>query len=538
MAHNKSSISILSKFDSKILYLAIVAIVLANFIVRIKVYTNQLRYDMKLMPFSTNFFAYYKVIWITLVFGIILMAFIYRIYKYKQKLNKDFILLGTSLIIVSTSVATILSPLKEVSIFGLYSRNNGLLTYFSLFLFIYCLSHFKIEKKHLSFLVYSINIVSIIFVVIGIFQFFGIDMMNSLWFKQIYTPNQYKDLIGNINITQANFPGTEYHWGTSILGQFNYFGAYCSIIFPILTAFALIENKLKFRIFLMLGSVIIFTGTIIAQSMGSIIAMFLVLIAIPIFLVNKYNYKSFIIMCMGYTLVSAIINRLTVWNAFSETYKIIMTLFSSKLLLLTILILVSYLVLFIFRQRIAKYRFVLVAILIVSVMIVGIVAYAYVLENVVESNMRMLSSRGYIWYYSTELIKQNFLTGYGPDNLYYNFPQMNPHKEKFLPDGLVDKPHNMYLQVILDTGIFGLIGFMILLVGTLLKANKAIDLERDIYKNTFLKALMLVVIAYMFQGMVNDNHIVIQPIVYLIIGIGASQIKQTLDHAKLTSSKE
>jgi O-antigen ligase len=166
----------------------------------------------------------------------------------------------------------------------------------------------------------------------------------------------------------------------------------------------------------------------------------------------------------------------------------------------------------------------------------GTIGYSYIINNLVESNMEMLTNRGYIWHYSNELIKDNFMFGYGPDNLYYNFPQINPNKNQFMPYDLVDKPHNMYLQVLLDTGIFGLIGFMTILVGLLLKSNKAIDLETDLYKNTYFKAPMLVIIAYMIQGMVNDNHLTVQPTVYLIMGIGASLIKQTLDKAKLPST--
>ena len=282
----------------------------------------------------------------------------------------------------------------------------------------------------------------------------------------------------------------------------------------------------------------LFVGTILAHSLGPIIAMLVALLFIPIFFVNKSNYKSFILICLGYTIISVIINRLTNWRAFQEIYNIIIQILDSRLMVLVVLISTIYILIFVFRYRISKYRYLLVSVLIILALLIGIIGSIYTLNNIVEQNMDMLSSRGYIWHYAEGLIEDNYVFGYGPDNFYYNFPQINTDKDIYMPNSYVDKPHNMYLQVILDIGIFGLIGFMVLLVGLLLKSNKAIDLEDDLYKNTYFKALMLVIMAYMIQGIVNDNHMTIQPTVYLIMGIGASLIKQTLDKAKLSTLKK
>jgi hypothetical protein len=458
--------------------------------------------------------------------------------KYKQKLEQNFILYGTCLIIIASIISFILEPIKEVSIWGFYSRNNGILAYICLFSIIYFLSNLKVKSKHVTFMLHGLNVVSIVLVIIGTFQFFGQDMMNSLWFKKIYFPTEYKQFMGSMKIMQPTFYRTSYFLASSLLGQFNYFGAYCSIMFPLITAFALNENKAIRKILLMIGSIMLFIGILLAQSMGSIIALLLVLLIIPIFLVNKRNYISFILMFACYTIGAIAINRLTSGQALLEIYNIANKIINSKLFVLAIVIAIIYILLYIFRMKIYRYRYLTVSIIIMLILLIGTMGFIYTLNNVAEHDMGVLSSRGYIWHYSNELIKENFIFGYGPDNLYYNFPQINPHKEQYMPNDLIDKPHNMYLQVLLDTGIFGLIGFMILLVGLLLKSNKAIDFEDDLYKKTYFKALMLVIAAYMIQGIVNDNHMTIQPTVYLIFGIGASLIKQTLDKAKLSSPKK
>lgn len=537
MSRRKNNAITSDNLDSKLLFLAIIATVMTNFIVRIKMFTNIRDFDMSIIPSVSNFFTYYKLVWVLFISIALLLSHIYKMYKYKQKLELNFVLVGIGLIIIASVTSFILEPIKEVTIWGFYSRSNGLLAYISLFLLIYLISKLKVQSKHITFLVHAVNLASIVLVTIGIFQFFGIEMMNSMWFKQIYTPGEYKHLLDSIYISQLMFVGTKYFWASSILGQFNYFGAYCSIIFPLITAFAIYENNYIKKILLLIGSIMLFIGTILAQGMGSILVMIVVILLIPIFLVNRNNYKSFLLMSVCYTIIAAVINRLTSGKAFEEIYSIFLQILNSKLLVFIVLLSVLYILLFIYRKMIYKYRYLLVSILIILMLIIGSTGYAYVINNVAEQNMDMISGRGYIWYHTNELIRENFIFGYGPDNLFYNFPQINEYQKMYSPDTFIDKPHNMYLQVIFDTGIFGLIGFMTLLVGLLLKSNKAIDLEKDIYRKTYFKALMLVIAAYMIQGIVNDNHMTVQPIVYLLMGIGASLVKQTINKAKLPAVK-
>jgi hypothetical protein len=536
LSRRKNNTITSDNLDSKLLYFTIIAIVITNFIVRLKMFKNIRSFDMSMIPTVPNFFTYYKLAWILIISTILIVFLIYKIYKYKQKLEFNFVLLGSGLIAIATLVSFYLDPIKEVTIWGLFSRNNGLLAYVSLFLLIYVISLLKVQVKHISFMVHALNIVSIVFVIIAIFQFFGLDMTNSLWYKQIYVSNEYKHLIESINVSQTLFKETEYYWAPSIFGQVNYFGAYCSVLFPLIMAFALHEEGVIKKILLIIGSMMLFTGTILAQSMGSIMGMLAVLILITISFVNKRNYKSLILMCVSYITISAVINRLTNWRAFSEIYSLVIQIINSKLVVVVITA-IAYITLSILGKRISKHRYLIISIAIIAVILIGTIGYIYILNNVVESNMNMLSRRGYIWHYSNELIKENYLFGYGPDNLYYNFPQHNENKIAYMSEDLIDKPHNMYLQIMLDIGIFGLIGFMILLVGTLLKSNKAIDLENDMYKQTYFKALVLVILAYMIQGMVNDNTIAVQSVVYMLMGIGASLTKQTLDKAKLEKAK-
>lgn len=528
MSSHKKRALVPDKYDSRILYSAIVAIAITYFIVRIKVFTNVRFYDMSMLPSVSNIFSYYKLVWIVSITICLVILLFYRLYKYKTKLECKFPLLGISLIIIASIISYILDPIKAVSIWGIYSRTNGLISYISLFLLIYLVSSFKVQTKHLAFLLHTVNVVSIILAIIGVFQFFGLNIMNSLWFKSMYTPNEYKHMLDSINTIQIPFKGSNYYWADSLFGQPNYYGAYCSMVFPLITIFSLHEKVLTKKVLLIIGSIMMFSGTILAQSMGSIITLFIILFMIPVFLVRKDNYRVYLIMCAGYVIIGITINILTNMTAFQELYNIFLKAIHSKAIILVILSIFFYILCFVFRNRVSKHRYKIIAILMIAVILLGTVGFIYLINNITEKNMNMLSHRGYIWHYSNELIKQQPLFGYGPDNLYYNFPQTTDYQLTYMPNTAIDKPHNMYLQVMLDTGIFGLVGFMIVLIGILLRLNKAIEFEKDPYISLFFKALIFVIFAYMFQGLVNDNHLSIQPITYLLLGMGASLSAQTL----------
>jgi O-antigen ligase len=136
--------------------------------------------------------------------------------------------------------------------------------------------------------------------------------------------------------------------------------------------------------------------------------------------------------------------------------------------------------------------------------------------------MRLFSNRGYVWHYSYQELKSDFLFGFGPDNFPYEFPQDNPDTELYSSQIAFDKPHNMYMQVLADGGVFALIGFVYLLVTFLLKLRRQMYKTNDDMTMNFVKAIFLTVVAYMIQGFINDNHISIQPILYTVLGVGMS----------------
>lgn len=513
------------EFDSKLLFFTITAIVLISYIIRMAVFTNYPDLDSQILAGVANFYTYYKLLWLMALVAVMLIIFVYRHYKFKLSINMNFVFISVGLICVTAIIATLLSKNTDIAIWGYYTRSNGLFAYVSLFLLIYILSNLKIENKHIKYLIHAVNIASIGFVIIGIFQFFGLDLMNSLQFKQIYVPKAFHNQIPFITILLIPYTNTPYFWAGSILAQYNYFGAYCSIIFPIITMFAVNEKKLISKLLFCLGSVMLFTGALLAQSLGSIIPTFLMVLLIPIMLLNKSNYKSFLVLGAAYGVIFAVLYKMTKGLILPEIAAIITKLGSPIKIIFAVLILLALYAAVIFARKFIKgNKFIIISTIIVVSLLAGTIGFVYMVNSAAGENMYMLSSRGYIWHYVNDLIKQSVLFGYGPDTLYYNFPQFNTDQAIYLPNTLVDKPHSMYLQVMFDIGIVGLLAFMSLLVIALLKFTKFIDIESENIKLTYVKGMILVIVAYMLQGIVNDNHMVIQPILYTLFGVGLALV--------------
>lgn len=64
--------------------------------------------------------------------------------------------------------------------------------------------------------------------------------------------------------------------------------------------------------------------------------------------------------------------------------------------------------------------------------------------------------RLYIWQHTLPLLKRTVFLGHGPAVFINEFPQTAPGYELYQGDSLVDRPHNIYLQVAHGTGILSL----------------------------------------------------------------------------------
>lgn len=113
---------------------------------------------------------------------------------------------------------------------------------------------------------------------------------------------------------------------------------------------------------------------------------------------------------------------------------------------------------------------------------------------------------------------QHKLFGYGA-NCYNNIMYEMFQAQIMEHQNMISDAHNEFLQLLVTTGITGVCGYFGLILGTVVSAVKRM-------KNNPLLLLAVVVLpAYLAQGLVNGLQIYTTPLLFLLLGIIASKIQ-------------
>lgn len=130
------------------------------------------------------------------------------------------------------------------------------------------------------------------------------------------------------------------------------------------------------------------------------------------------------------------------------------------------------------------------------------------------------SGRGYIWAKTVPMLKNTIILGSGPDTFYQVYQHNDYVSEKYYLGTLVTRPHSMYLQTGVQTGVVSLVAFLVF-------AGMYMVSSFRIYrrcKNTFLshvgKGITAGIAGYLTAGLVNDSIIGISQLFWMLAGIG------------------
>ena len=133
------------------------------------------------------------------------------------------------------------------------------------------------------------------------------------------------------------------------------------------------------------------------------------------------------------------------------------------------------------------------------------------------------SGRGYIWSRTIPLLKKNILLGSGADSYMLEFPQQDYvalHNFGF-GNQLLTKPHNLYLQISVQTGLLSLIAFLAF-YGMYFISSLKLYLKGK-YKSYYAKVGVATLVAslnYMILGLANDSSITVTPVFWVLLGLG------------------
>lgn len=142
-----------------------------------------------------------------------------------------------------------------------------------------------------------------------------------------------------------------------------------------------------------------------------------------------------------------------------------------------------------------------------------------------KDNLHFGSRRGYIWSRTLPLLKNHILLGSGPNTFVYEFPNDDyvGLKNVGYAGQIVTKPHNMFLQIFVQTGFLSLLAFLGIFI---LYVVQCIKLYAGKEKWTSADHLAIGIcfgcIAYILTGLANDSTVAVAPIYWCLLGIGVA----------------
>lgn len=139
------------------------------------------------------------------------------------------------------------------------------------------------------------------------------------------------------------------------------------------------------------------------------------------------------------------------------------------------------------------------------------------------------TGRGYTWVQSLPILKKCILLGEGAGNFVYLFRQnevaglLNTHGSSQF---VIDKPHNWYIQMAVNNGMIAVILFVVLLCVLAKRSCFKYVVPKNIEQKDIFGATVLIGVAvFAITGLVNDSIVAVNPIFWLLCGIGCAEVE-------------
>lgn len=144
-------------------------------------------------------------------------------------------------------------------------------------------------------------------------------------------------------------------------------------------------------------------------------------------------------------------------------------------------------------------------------------------DNVLRGYETAASSRGYVWGETLPLLKKHILLGSGPDTFVLEFPQ-NDYVAKYRADAsgiIYTRPHNLYLQMGVQTGVLSLIAFLVFYLRYFISSCRRYFFKKyNSVEEQMGFAMFLGTVGFMIASFANDSLIVVSPIFWVMLGTG------------------
>ena len=546
-------------------------------IVRLKIIPTPIgSLDYLAYPLGENnfdFFSYYKAISIVFLSTLGLVLFLIKRDIVKTKYYIPLIVMG-----ILANLSTVFSPFTSIVLKGVGDRYEGIFVWLSYLIITFLTINLAKDKRSIKVLLGGAIIGIVVISVIGSFQFFGLDLFKSEFGRHLILPKNMWGIADSLNfkfdkyIIYSTYFNPNY--GGSLMVMFLFFSA---MIF--LSVKGKLQNLLSYLFYILI--LINWMGC--RSRAGFLAGQFSVILFIFFYRKKIFEkYKKIILMVVTTLIVGSIMNSFSenslgkkLYDMESSKYNPMreMVLITPNNLLITTdksklnIILEKNNLIFkdceqnlltptfknnsyrfntpkdsIYNEyRIEKkkddyyivhygkafeYPLILRKEGFKTIGFQGKLSEIYMADRIkfMDGYETKGSSRIYIWSRSIPKLRQTGYLGGGPDTYSIMFPQNDNFGKAIAfrnPSMIVDKPHNMYIQILTNMGYLFFLAFIIF-VGSYIVQSINIYKNRkfnDFYEVIGL-ATALAISGYLVAGMFNDSAVSVAPYFWFFMGLG------------------
>lgn len=252
-----------------------------------------------------------------------------------------------------------------------------------------------------------------------------------------------------------NINKNDYYFYVGPFHQFNHFGHYL-LICNICSLFMFINTKQKI-IYFMINSILLYT-LIINDTFSVYIAYICILILLVIYYIyKKQKIKEIITISLSFILISCF--------TFRDNYNVVYRNLKNML----------------------------------------IESNQVIESEKIEDIYTVGTDRVKLWVNALNMIKEKPFLGYGFENVKYEYAKLEIN---------VDKPHNLILELSLNSGIPSMIIYFVLVGSIIIKRIKQIRMIQSFHLMS-----LLIVIAYLISSMFSNSTFYVSPYFYIFLGI-------------------
>jgi hypothetical protein len=595
-----------SENNYKLLYLLPLSFIVG--IVPLIVYLKKIPLSQKLMTywpnkFNWDYFAYYKMIFLLLATFIALISLFIYLFNNWNKFKKTYYYIPLGIYAFFIILSTLVSKHPKIALWGFMDHYEGMFTLLAYLIITVVTINLVNNREDVKFLVGSLIISASVLGILGLFQYFGFDLLTTKWGQLLILPTDLHHLVGKIPVHLSDY--TTY----LTLQNPNFVGSYMVMLFTFsFVLYICVEDK-KYKLLSGAFTILMFANWLASRSRAGMIGGFFATILLGVLLyrriIEDWKYILGILIC--FSLVFAGMNYVAQGElsqellSFGSQAKMAMQggevsdlqdikINGRELEIITetesIRVFAPRDKNFIFynennnkisysqsrypdpyvhgkyvkiiklhNQQYKDYHFIFIPhknILhfeydktygkkrmavnfkinstgfwieykkgdLVRPKDVEIRSWGF------EDRERLGSGRGYIWSRSLPLLTNTLVKGYGPDTYAIYFPQydyVGKLKTWGTPKRVVDKPHNLYLQIALNTGIISLIA-VVILFGVYFFSSVRIywnENKNNIYMIVGL-GVLIALSGYLVTAFFNDSVISVAPVFWVLLGLGIS----------------